>query len=472
MNRLVFSEALKLLAEQAGIALSHYHKKNNAKGEFDLLYALNEWVQKTYSSQLNQEETQNYLKNRDIQPKTQKEFSLGFAASKFRFLEFSLENDSSLPDKKKALQNLHDLGLIVKNTRGEDSSYNRFRNRLIFPIHDEMGKVIGFGGRIIEDKADTAKYVNSPESKLFHKKRSLYSLHRAKASIRENNLAVLVEGYFDVIGLYQKGVRNAVAPLGTSFTQEQAKLIKRFSDHLVIFFDSDSAGCEAAMKALITAKKLKIHTKVVHSPDQNQDPYDIAKEKDEIDLLAMIDSAKDEMSFVLWYYFSHKHSLNDLEDKKTAISDFFSYVKENVEQLWEQLEFMDGASPILGISPQTLQYDFKKDLKNSLKNHTRTLSPVNQMGRRGKQAQSAATGMKKIPTVEKDILAVLLYFPDYWEKEFLLDQVNWSSREMYLLFGFFRDRLKSGEIWKWENLNEVISLLPQELAAVLSEIIF
>ena len=90
---------------------------------------------------------------------------------------------------------------------------------------------------------------------------------------------ILVEGYFDVIALYQKGVRNVVAPLGTAFTQEQARLIKRFSDHLVIFFDSDSAGCEAATKALMTAKKLKMHVRVVHNPDQNQDPFDIAQEK-------------------------------------------------------------------------------------------------------------------------------------------------------------------------------------------------
>ena len=184
----------------------------------------------------------------------------------------------------------------------------------------------------------------------------------------------------------------------------------------------------------------------------------------------MIDSAKDELGFILWYYFSHKHSLNDLEEKKTAILDFFAYVRENVEQLWEQLEFVGKASPILEISAQTLEYDFKKYLKSGLQHPGSHLVSV--MRRRNDQNKALAVQIKKIPKVEKDILAVLLYFPDYWEKEFLLDQINWSSQEMYLLFNFFRDRLKSGEIWQWANLNEVISLLPGELASVLSEIIF
>ena len=470
-ERISFPEALKLLAEQAGITLTRYAKKSASKEKYELLYKVNAWVENLYINQINDPKIQGYLQKRDIDIKMQKEFNLGFSTSKYRFLEVHLENENSsedFKDKEKILNSLYELGLVVKgaqNTHRETSSYNRFRERLIFPINNEKGKTIGFGGRIIEEKQDTAKYVNSPESKLFHKKRSLYNIHRAKSSIRENKLAILVEGYFDVVGLYQKNIHNVIAPLGTAFTEEQASLIKRFTDNLVIFFDNDNAGYEAAMKALIVAKNKKIITRIVLYEESSKDPFDLSLEKDQIELLTLIDSAREEPDFVLWYYFSYKYpkeSLKNLEEKKTAILDFFSYLKENVEHLFEQLEFIKLASIFLDISTETLEHDFKKYLEKSEGYLTRPQT--------NQQLKNPIT--KKTSKIEKDILALLLYFPDYWENEFLLDQVKWSGEDIYLLFSFFRDRLKSGEIWKWENLCEVISLIPNNLAALLSEIIF
>ena len=476
-ERVGFPDALKLLAEQAGIKLSRYQKKSSEREEKKKndLSDLLEWARKTYQAQIDDPVPQAYLKQRKIKPEMQEVFHLGFAPAKYQFLETSLSRKQGQPEEReKALKGLYELGLVSSSAHNEGTSYNRFRERLIFPIHDDSGKTVGFGGRTLAEATNSAKYINSTDSRLFHKKQSLYNIHRAKNPIRENNMVILVEGYFDVIGLYQKDIKNVVAPLGTSFTNEQAKLIKRFTDRMTIFFDPDPAGKEAALKTLIAARKNKIQAKVVHSLERSKDPFDISIEKDEIDILTMIDSAKDEMSFVLWYYFFHKNSIDDFEEKKQAILDLFLYLQENVEQVWEQLDFIKKASSIVGVPDQTLQYDFKKFLKgrpnafsSSQGANSQALSPGLDGGEGGRKT--------KTRKIEKDILAILLRFPEHWSDDFLSDEIKWSTEEMHLLFGFFRDRSKAGEVWQWSDLSgEVITMLSElskELSSLLAGII-
>ncbi len=465
-ERLNFYEALKLLANQAGIKLKPQAGKYSQikKEENDDLENLAEWVNQTYYAQIETEIPQSYLKKRKIKSKIQKIFSIGFAPSQYRFLETNLQKSFQPKEQENYLQKLYQLGLIIKDTRDGGNSYNQFHGRLIFPIHNEQGKTIAMGGRTLEDKPHTAKYINSTDSKLFHKKNSLYNIHRAKSSIRENNMAILVEGYFDVIGLYQKDIKNVVAPLGTAFTNEQAKILRRFTNNIVIFFDSDNAGKEATFKTLIVAQKNNIQVKVVQHFDNLKDPFEISIEKDEIDILAMIDSAKNQVSFILWYYFFHKYTISNLEDKKKAISDFFLYLKENIDQLWEQLDFIKQASLTLEITHEVLQYDFKRFLKAS---HNIQLSPIKDK----RKSDNFKSTTLKIPRIEKDILAILLHSPKYWSNKLLLEHINWTTQEIHLLFSYFHDRLKIGKTWEWNMLNQIILDLPKELSSLLSTII-
>ena len=458
-----FYEALKLLAEQTGVSFNDRQSRHSRglKEEKDDLQAVAEWVSQIYRAQITNEVPQGYLNKRKIKPKIQKKFSLGFAPAQYKFLESRLQKDFSSKEYDENFNKLHKLGFIVKTTHDDGGSFNQFHGRLIFPIHSEQGNTIGFGGRLVVDKPNVAKYINSTDSKLFHKKNSLYNLHRAKNSIRENNMVVLVEGYFDVIGLYQKDIKNVVAPLGTSFTNEQAKLVRRFTNNIVIFFDADNAGKEAAFKALLISQKNKIQAKVVQYYDTATDPFDISVEKDEIDILGMIDSAQDAICFVLWYYFFHKYTIANLEEKKKAISDFFLYLKENILQLWEQLEFLKKAASTLEIVYEVLEYDFKKFLKGS---QTIRLFPH--------QSQRKLTNPEpKIPKNEKDILAILLYSPENWSNKLLLEQINWTTQEMHLLFSYFHDRLTIGELWEWDKIGETILDLPKELSPLLSEVV-
>ncbi len=458
-----FYGALKLVAEQTGVQLNYRHsgRSRNLKNEKDNLQSVAEWVGGMYRTQITNEAPQAYLSKRKIKPKIQKIFSLGFAPPRYQFLESNLQKKFASKEYDENLIKLNKLGLIVKDTRGDGDSFNQFHGRLIFPIHSEQGHLIGFGGRSLADKSNVAKYINSTDSKLFHKKHSLYNLHRAKDAMRENNMVVLVEGYFDVIGLYQKDIKNVVAPLGTAFTNEQAKLIRRFTNHIVIFFDSDNAGKEAAFKALLVAQKNKIQVKVVQYFENLTDPFDISIEKDEIDILGIIDSAQDEVAFVLWYYFFNKYSIADMEEKKKAIAVFFSYLQENILQLWEQLEFLKKAAYNLEVSYEVLAYDFKKFLKGSQEIR---LFP-------NKPQVKQTNPEPKIPKNEKDILAVLLYSPENWSNELLLEQINWTTQEMYLLFSYFQDRLKIGELWEWNKIGEIVLDLPKELSPLLAEVI-
>ena len=462
-----FKEALTLLADRAGISLSSKGKKETPqKKHKEFLLDVNDWVCKLYSEEVSRPEVKKYFDQRRISLDVQNHFSLGYAPGNFRFLENAVQKN--IPDNKKEsfLNALNTLGLITQSSYSDSGSYNQFKGRLIFPIYNISGKCIGFGGRILGESHKTAKYVNSTESELFQKKHCLYHLNHAKEAIRKNNQSILVEGYFDVIGLYQKSIYNAVAPLGTSFTKEQARLLKRYSDHLIIFFDSDSAGIEAAFRALKTAKSEKIKTKIVSlvgassEAGENQDPFDISLEKDQIDILSILDSSKNELQFILWYFFFHKNNINNMEDKKTAILHFFSYVQDYHEHLWEKLEFIEKSSEILQVSPDVLKHDFKQFMKDQ-----------SSFVAYRKYDTKKESEKKSIFRIEKDVLAILLKFPELWENERLLDEMSWSSEEMYLLFYFFNDRLKTGEMWDWDHLNEVISILPENLSALLSGII-
>ena len=167
-----------------------------------------------------------------------------------------------------------DLGLISQTKKG--TYVDRFRQRLMFPICDEKGTVIAFGGRIIDKDSSPQKYLNSPDTPLFHKSRNLYGLHLARAGIRNADQAIIVEGYMDVISCHQYGITNAVAPLGTAFTPEQGKLLMRNTYQIGISFDGDAAGTKATMRCLDILSDLGCTARVIQIPD-NADPDEYLK---------------------------------------------------------------------------------------------------------------------------------------------------------------------------------------------------
>jgi DNA primase len=244
IERISFFEALKLLAERNGIAMPKRDYSDPDSKLRGALVEMHETAARVFQSNLNGPagaQARQYLASRNVTPEQIAEFGLGLSDASGNQLVRQFES-------RFALEQLEQSGLVAKRQEAA-GFYDRFRGRLMFPIHNESGKVIGFGGRALRP-GDEPKYLNSPETALYRKSYVLYNLHRAKDAIRKADYAVLVEGYMDVIGVYSAGVHNVVASCGTSLTNTQVRAIKRHSENIVVNFDPDTAGTSATEKSL------------------------------------------------------------------------------------------------------------------------------------------------------------------------------------------------------------------------------
>jgi len=262
-----FVEAVEEIAEHVGIKIQYDSAPSEQQNELEVFYEINLLAARFFSDQLlkseNGESAREYLKNRGIKLQTQKIFGIGFAPfSRESFLNLAKEN-------KIDLQKAKQLGLIDTNDKGE--YYDKFRGRIIFPIFSPNGRVIAFGGRIFSGETNAAKYLNSPESPVYSKRKSLYGLFHSKDEIRKLDRAILVEGYMDLISLYQAGVKNVVASSGTSLTDEQVQLLSRFTKNVLVLFDADSAGEKAALRSIEILLKQNFEVKIISLP-KGEDP--------------------------------------------------------------------------------------------------------------------------------------------------------------------------------------------------------
>jgi DNA primase len=244
IERVSFFEALKLVAERNGIAMPKRDYSDPDSKLRGALMEMHEIAARVFQSNLQGPagaEARQYLAGRNVTPEQIAEFGLGLSDASWNQLTRQFESRFT-PEQ------LEQSGLVAKRQEGS-GFYDRFRGRLMFPIHNASGKVIGFGGRALRP-GDDPKYLNSPETPLYRKSYVLYNLHRAKEAIRKSDYSVLVEGYMDVIGVYSAGVHNVVASCGTSLTNTQVRVLKGHSESIVVNFDPDTAGADAAQKSI------------------------------------------------------------------------------------------------------------------------------------------------------------------------------------------------------------------------------
>lgn len=282
-KKLTFYEASKYLADKAGISLdlgdseeSQITKKRN------LLYKVNTEAARYYFYNLQRISfAKEYFLKRGIQEDIIKRFGLGYAQDKWHDLIIHL--------KKKGFNEgiLLEAGLILKSEK-KGNTYDRFRNRVMFPVFDVRGKVIGFGGRVLDDSKP--KYLNSPETIVFHKGTNLYGLNFAIKNKLEQDYIIIVEGYMDVISLYQHGITNTVASLGTALTINQARLLKRYVNKVIISYDADVAGQTATLRGLEVLRHSGLDVKVLKVP-QGKDPDEFVKNNGKDAFLRLVDNA-------------------------------------------------------------------------------------------------------------------------------------------------------------------------------------
>jgi len=264
-ERLEFPEAVELLAKKAGINLpAHSELDQKAESLSTQVYKVNEMAAQFFAQQLCSPEAsraKEYLLKRGITEATIKDFKLGFAPDGWDALIRHVRA------KNISLSLLEKAGLILSKDGG--GYYDRFRNRAIFPISDLRGRVLGFGGRVLD--SSLPKYMNSPETPVYVKGRNFFGLNLAKDSIRDNDFAVIVEGYLDLILPYQEGLKNIIASLGTALTAEQAQLLKRYTHNVVMIYDPDTAGEAATLRSLEIFLEEDMFVRVASLP-KGEDP--------------------------------------------------------------------------------------------------------------------------------------------------------------------------------------------------------
>lgn len=262
-------EALKKLADRAGIALKTEDEKSKNADPQQIYHRINAYALWFFCHQAQTgTEFTNYLQNRSITLQTAKTFELGLALEGYSHLKDFFET------KKIPLEKAIELGLLKRAEGGR--VYDFFRHRLIFPIRSHRAEIIGFGGRTLLPETTEAKYINSRESPVYHKSRELYGLHVTKKAILKLRQVVVVEGYMDVLACHQMGIEHVVAPLGTSLTPEHLHLLKRFADEVILMFDGDAAGQKAALKSVRLCLEQGAHPRVVVL-ENGMDPADFLK---------------------------------------------------------------------------------------------------------------------------------------------------------------------------------------------------
>ncbi len=349
-----FIDALKMLADRAGVQLKQSKEWKKIKSERQTLLEINNQASKFYEFQLEKskkgQEARDYLLKRGLKEETIKKWRLGYAPDSWQSLsDFLIGKGYDREDLLKA-------GLIVKKEEGK--TFDRFRGRIMFPITGFNSEIIGFTGRIFG--RDEAKYLNTPATLLYDKSRALYGIDKAKLEIRRKDCCVLVEGNVDCLMSHQAGVENCLAVSGTALTPFHLNIIKRYSNNLVLAFDMDSAGRKATERAIDLAAKAGFGIKVVPQV-QDKDPADIILKQGEEEWRQMVEGAKPIAEFFFNLAVEGKN-LDLIEDKKKALKEFLPKVKK-MENKVEQSFWVEKLASVLKSKEEDIQVELNK-LKN------------------------------------------------------------------------------------------------------------
>ena len=318
VEKLTFPEALRLLAEKSGIVLPHPESREGdqeQERQRDRLFELNEFAGKFFHERLLSAEGQaarEYFKARGFTKEDALKFQVGFAPAGWD----ALKNASQKAGFKQEEMVL--AGLIVHNEE-KNSFYDKFRNRLIFPVKNNYDKIIGFGGRTLSDESGP-KYLNSPETLLFKKGENLYLLEAAREAVRQKGFVVVVEGYFDALALHHHGFENTVATLGTAMTSQHGRILKRYTQEVVFSYDADAAGQAAVLRGFEPLFQAGLNVRVLVMPE-GKDPDEYLQKHPAGEMTALMEKAPD---FFRWWAAALKKKTQGapVEERLRALQEF------------------------------------------------------------------------------------------------------------------------------------------------------
>jgi len=392
-----YPEALRHAAKKYGIEIEEDKREltveeKQSQTDKELLYKIHEIANGFFQEQLQTEEGRaigySYFKERELRDDIISKFQLGYAPEKKdAFTEFAIEKGYS-----KEILEKSGLSIFPENA---PNGIDRFRERVIFPIHSFSGRVLGFGGRILRNNVKTAKYLNSPETEIYHKSQVLYGLNQSKQAISKNNLCLLVEGYMDVIALHQAGIEHVVSSSGTALTVEQIKLIKRLTENVTILFDGDTAGIKASFRSIDMLLSEAMNIRILLFPD-GDDPDSFARKHPQEYVENFIKTeATDFIDFKAEILL--KEAANDPIRKAEAIRDIVKSVAF-VQNALKQEVYLKEVATKFGLSEQSLfnELDVQKQVKKQ------------QVTPQQRQEQQAAPKLEKVPEPQVTINPLLV----------------------------------------------------------------
>lgn len=400
-----YPEAIKYLAKKYNIEIEETVQSDaekEAAGERESMYLVSEFANSYYQNILHKTDPGkaiglSYFKERGFTDETIKKFQLGYSTD-----EWSGFTDAAVK-KGYQLKYLEKTGLTIVK---EEKQFDRFKGRVMFPIHSMSGRVLGFGGRILAKNEKAAKYLNSPESDIYHKSKVLYGIYYAKQTIAKEDNCFLVEGYTDVIQFYQTGVKNVVSSSGTALTSDQIRLINRLTKNITVLFDGDAAGIRASLRGIDLILEQGMNVKVCTFPE-GEDPDSFAKQNTLEELQQYLkENAKD--------FIAYKASLlmeeasNDPIAKAELIRDMVSSISKIADQIKQELYIRECAR-IMDISEQVLFSTLAQLSKKALTEANKSA----QKQKKAFEVVKATAPAKKIDIqyeLEQKIIEILLLY--------------------------------------------------------------
>lgn len=410
-----YTEALRWLAKKYGVEIKEeqvLEKDQVAQSERDSLYIVMNYAKDYYKDLLRKsDEGQSiglsYFHERGFTDRNIEKFELGYALNEWNAFEKIAIKAGYSPEI------LEKAGLIIKRENG--NTYDRFRGRVIFPVHNLSGKVIAFGARMLGKEKDQPKYINSPETDIYHKSNVLYGMFQAKNEIRKHEFCYLVEGYTDVISMHQSGIENVVASSGTALTEEQIKLMRRFTENVTVLFDGDAAGIKAALRGIDLVLKGGLNVRIVLLPD-GEDPDSFSKKRGSSELVQFLkEHTQDFISFKIDLYTAD--ASKDPIKKAELIRDILTSITAIPDPL-KRTVYLQECSKKLEVPLSVLSIEVKKILLASKTNEAKSEQ------RQSQTEGGLSSSLADIHTLSKSFLLSSEESLALFEKEFIKVLIN------------------------------------------------
>jgi len=411
-----YPEAIKYLAKKYGIEIEETEQTDEQKKAMDeqeSMYLVSEYAQEYFSKTLWETPLGtsiglSYFKERGFTDQTINTFHLGYCLDQWdQFTQKALED-------KYQLDYLEKTGLTItkKQEDGSSRSFDRFKGRVIFPIHSMSGRVLGFGGRILKNEAKAAKYLNSPESDIYHKSKVLYGIYLAKGEIAKQDNCYLVEGYTDVIQFYQRGIKNVVSSSGTALTPDQIRLINRLTKNITVLFDGDAAGLRASLRGVDLILAQGMNVKVCSFPD-GEDPDSFAKNNSLEDVQEYLTSnSKDFIQFKAALF--AQESKDDPVKRAQTIREIVGSIAKIPDTIQQEV-YLQSCAKIMEVSEAVLFDSLAQITKNDYKNAQKLQKPKQEAFKVVKH-QPAEQKQNIQYQLERKIIELLLLYGTHQER--------------------------------------------------------